>query len=82
MMDEAFVQAKKNAEVVSTYGEPMKVYGIDSGSKREGRRNFIQSREYEVYSFFYTIEVYYMRINNDIMFIKGRGWNQTHQSKV
>ena len=27
------------------FGEPLKAYGIDHGGNREGRRNFIQSRE-------------------------------------
>jgi mitochondrial import inner membrane translocase subunit TIM21 len=48
VFDEGFNQAKKSAEVISTFGEPLKAYGIDSGGHREGRRNFIQSREYKV----------------------------------
>jgi len=47
VMDEAFSQARKSAEVVSILGEPMKAYGIDHGGHREGRRNFIHSREVE-----------------------------------
>ena len=40
-------QVCKSEEVVSIFGEPLKAYGIDHGGHREGRRNFIQSREYE-----------------------------------
>ena len=45
VFDEAFNQVRKNDEVVAMFGEPLKAYGVDHGGKREGRRNFIQSRE-------------------------------------
>ena len=32
-------------------GEPMKAYGIDHGGHREGRRNFVDSREEQVAHF-------------------------------
>jgi mitochondrial import inner membrane translocase subunit TIM21 len=47
VFDEAFNQVRKNDEIVATFGEPLKAYGIDHGGNREGRRNFIMSREAE-----------------------------------
>jgi len=47
VFDQAFSQIRKNDEVVAAFGEPMKAYGIDHGGNREGRRNFIMSRETE-----------------------------------
>jgi import inner membrane translocase subunit TIM21 len=47
VFDEAFNQIRKNDEVVAALGEPLKAYGIDHGGNREGRRNFIMSREVE-----------------------------------
>jgi len=48
VFDQGFNQVKKSEQVVAMFGEPLKAYGIDGGGHREGRRNFIQSREYEV----------------------------------
>ena len=41
----SLLQVRKSDEVLAMFGDPLKAYGIDHGGNREGRRNFIQSRE-------------------------------------
>lgn len=35
-------------QVIDLFGEPMKSFGMDSGSRREGRRNFLAQTQYKV----------------------------------
>lgn len=35
-----------NHEVLNRYGEPLKGYGRDGGGRREGRRNFVEHKNY------------------------------------
>eukprot|EP00527_Entomoneis_sp_CCMP2396_P004905 CAMPEP_0198143356 /NCGR_PEP_ID=MMETSP1443-20131203/6679_1 /TAXON_ID=186043 /ORGANISM="Entomoneis sp., Strain CCMP2396" /LENGTH=274 /DNA_ID=CAMNT_0043806581 /DNA_START=57 /DNA_END=881 /DNA_ORIENTATION=+ len=45
--DRSYALIRKDAEVSSRYGEPLKAYGRDHGGHREGRRNFIEHTEYK-----------------------------------
>ena len=39
------VQSCKDDRVTRTFGEPLKAYGQDRNSYKEGRRNFVEHRE-------------------------------------
>ncbi len=46
LFNEAFDAVKANHEVLNRYGEPLKGYGRDGGGRREGRRNFVEHKNY------------------------------------
>lgn len=46
LFNEAFDAVKQNHEVLNRYGEPLKGYGRDGGGRREGRRNFVEHKNY------------------------------------
>lgn len=46
LFNEAFDAVKANHEVNNRYGEPLKGYGRDGGGRREGRRNFVEHKNY------------------------------------
>lgn len=46
LFNEAFDVVKANHEVLNRYGEPLKGYGRDGGGRREGRRNFVEHKNY------------------------------------
>lgn len=46
LFNEAFDAVKQNHDVLNRYGEPLKGYGRDGGGRREGRRNFVEHKNY------------------------------------
>ena len=46
VFDSATTKVRSNPEVLRRFGSPIKVYGRDHGGHREGRRNFIEHKEY------------------------------------
>lgn len=46
VFDRAFDLIKENPGIVNRFGAPLKAYGRDHGGRREGRRNFVENREY------------------------------------
>lgn len=46
VFDRSFDVVRQNSDVVARYGEKLKAYGRDHGGHREGRRNFVEHKEY------------------------------------
>lgn len=46
VFDKSFDVVRKDPEVLRRYGDRVKAYGRDHGGHREGRRNFIEHKEY------------------------------------
>ena len=46
VFDSATEKIRSDPQVIRRFGSPLKVYGRDHGGHREGRRNFIEHKEY------------------------------------
>lgn len=46
VFDRSFKTLREDPEVIRRYGDSLKAYGRDHGGHREGRRNFVEHREY------------------------------------